>query len=189
MNFFILSKKKFDFSPTSIFYGFNSPKMKVEMISSEIAEETKEKLPEQKLEETIKAENFLWKISIPCILLDAPIADGTDDKTMNEFVGHFSETDKIQGNVGLAAHNRGYQVNYFENLKKLKEGDEIFYQYKNQKRTYLVEKNKIIKDTDWHYLEKTEENQITLITCVENEPQYRRCIVAKEKRKEKKIKD
>ena len=30
------------------------------------------------------------------------------------------------GNVGLAAHNRGYKNNYFENLKQLKEGDKIY---------------------------------------------------------------
>ena len=28
------------------------------------------------------------------------------------------------------------------------------------------------------FLEKTEENTITLITCVENEPEYRRCVQA-----------
>ena len=36
----------------------------------------------------------------------------------------------------------------------------------------------IIKDTDWSYLQETKENKLTLITCVENEPKYRRCIQA-----------
>ena len=45
-------------------------------------------------------------------------------------------------------------------------------------------KNIIIKDTNWEYLENTEENQITLITCVENEPEFRRCIQAVEKEEE-----
>ena len=48
-------------------------------------------------------------------------------------------------------------------------------------RRYEVTKNKIIKDTDIDVLENTEENILTLITCVENEPNYRRCVQAEEK--------
>ena len=51
-------------------------------------------------------------------------------------------------------------------------------------KEYEVEKNRIIKDTDWKYLENTEDNRLTLITCVENEPEYRRCIQAIEKEEE-----
>ena len=101
---------------------------------------------------------------------------------MDEYVGHFEETKNDKGNIGLAAHNRGYKVNYFQNLKKLKEGDEIIYKYKNIQRTYIVKTLKIIKDTDWSYLENTNENKITLITCVENEPEYRRCVQGIEKK-------
>ena len=95
---------------------------------------------------------------------------------MDKFIGHFEETSKDKGNVGLAAHNRGYENNYFAKLKELKEGDKIIYQYQNTKREYIITKHVIIKDTDWTNLEDTKENTITLITCVENEPEYRRCI-------------
>lgn len=122
------------------------------------------------------SKDYDWQIEIPAISLKAEIAEGTSKEVMNKFVGHFTETSIKTGNVGLAAHNRGYQFNYFENLKKLKENDKIIYKYKDFQKTYFVEKIKIIKDTDWSYLENTEENVITLITCVENEPEYRRCI-------------
>lgn len=122
-----------------------------------------------------------WKISIPQILLEAEISEGTSKDVMDKFVGHFEETSKENGNIGLAAHNRGYSVNYFSDLKKLKEGDEIFYKYNNFEKIYVVDKHIIIKDEDWNYLEKTEDNRITLITCVENEPEYRRCIQGIEK--------
>lgn len=121
-----------------------------------------------------------WYIEIPSINLKAPIAEGTDIDTLNTKVGHFNETDKTVGNVGLAAHNRGYEYNYFEKLKKLKINDEIIYKYENFEKKYLITKIEIIKNTDWSYLEKTEKNKITLITCVENEPQYRRCVQAEE---------
>lgn len=82
----------------------------------------------------------------------------------------------MNGNVGLAAHNRGYPVNYFQNIKDLKFGDKIIYKTQYGNKTYLVNNIVIIEDTDWSYLKNTNENKITLITCVENEPSYRRCI-------------
>ena len=54
------------------------------------------------------------------------------------------------------------------------------YYYKDFQATYTVDKTEIIENTDWSYLEKTEENKITLITCVENEPNYRRVVQATE---------
>ncbi len=131
------------------------------------------------IEET-KEEN-LWNLEIPTISLVANIQEGTSAKILNTSIGHFEETDKTEGNIGLAAHNRGYDVNYFADIKKLKKGDIIKYQYKEFKKNYTVISNDIIKDTDWTKLEETKENTITLITCVENEPEYRRCVIGKEK--------
>ena len=127
------------------------------------------------------AEEETWQLEIPSINLKANIKNGTDAETLNKYIGHFVETQVEEGNIGLAAHNRGYEVNYFARLKELKDGDEIIYQYKNMKKIYEVTKCKIIKDTDWEILENTEDNMLTLITCVENEPEYRRCVQAEEK--------
>lgn len=121
-----------------------------------------------------------WYLEIPSINLKANIKEGTTKEIMEDFIGHFEETKKEAGNIGLAAHNRGYKNNYFEHLKELKEGDIIYYKYKNIKKEYIVTNQSIIKDTDWSILEDTEENMITLITCVENQPEYRRCIQGKE---------
>ena len=101
---------------------------------------------------------------------------------MDQFIGHFEESKTWIGNVCLAAHNRGYENNYFAEVKHLKQGDNIFYFYQGEQREYVVEKNNIIQDTDLTCLEDTEENSLTLITCVENEPNYRRCVKAIEKR-------
>ncbi len=131
--------------------------------------------------ESLTMEKYEWCIYIPNIELIAPIEETVEKEVMNRSVGHFSNTSNWNGNIGLGAHNRGYKVNYFENIKKLKRGDSIFYKYNGQIRQYLVSNIVIIKDTDWSYLEETEENKITLITCVENEPNYRRCIQGVEK--------
>ncbi len=132
-------------------------------------------------EEETEVEKDIWYLEIPKINLKADIKEGTTKEIMDDYIGHFEETNKDKGNVGLAAHNRGYKNNYFERLKELKEGDSIFYNYQGKIKEFLVTKHVIIKDTDWSYLEETEENTITLITCVENEPEYRRCIQGEEK--------
>lgn len=130
------------------------------------------------VQEEQKKEEEKWEIRIDRIGLVAPIAEGTTKEVMNEFVGHFEITAKWEGNVGLGAHNRGYDVNYFAKVKDLKKGDYIEYTYQNRMRKYVIIIIAIIKDTDWNYLQETEDNRITLITCVENEPNYRRCIQA-----------
>ena len=139
---------------------------------------------ETRTREENQIEREIWQIEIPKISLIANIAEGTKKETLNQYVGHFQETQKENGNIGLAAHNRGYEVNYFKDLKLLKEGDEIKYKHNEFEKIYEVEKCRIIKDTEWEYLDNTEENRLTLITCVENEPEYRRCVQAVEKEEE-----
>lgn len=90
--------------------------------------------------------------------------------------GHFGNTELLEGNVGLAAHNRGFPINYFAKIKELEIGDEIIYKTKYGTKNYKVNLSTIIEDNDWSYLQESNENRITLITCVENEPSKRRCI-------------
>ena len=119
-----------------------------------------------------------WKLEIPKISLCAKISEGTTSKVMDKYIGHFMETSKDNGNVGLAAHNRGYKVNYFSNLKKLEKGDLVIYTYKGKSQKYTVTSKEIIKDTDWSKLENSKVNKLTMITCVENKPEYRLCVQA-----------
>lgn len=116
----------------------------------------------------------VWQIEIPKISLIANISDGTSQEILDKNVGHFINTSKQQGNVGLASK-------YLKELKLLKEGDEIIYRHNELEKIYEVEKCRIIKNTECEFLEETEENVLTLITYVENQPEYRRCIQAEEK--------
>lgn len=189
--FLLLSKSntllnKFDFTPHLISNMFKRSIVLVELNSNNINQETKEeknndysdtKVKNNETKEKEKKETN-WKIIIPKISLEAEICEGTSKKVMDEYIGHFEETSLKNGNVGLAAHNRGYEVNYFAEIKKLQIGDEIIYKYYDFEKTYKVSKNIIITDEDWSYLEETEENTITLITCIENQPEYRRCVQA-----------
>ena len=150
----------------------------------ETEKDTTEKINEAYQEEVVNSDKTLWQIQIPKIELVADIAEGTSKETLNKYVGHFEETQKENGNVGLAAHNRGYNVNYFERLKELQIDDEIIYIVNDNKKIYKVSLITIIEDTEWTYLENTNDNRLTLITCLEDVPSKRRCIQAKEKEKE-----
>ena len=136
---------------------------------------------EQESNSQIQAiKNSKWRVEIPKIGINAPIKSGTTQDVLATAVGHFPETNKWNGNVALAGHNRGYNCNFFQNIKKLKVGDSIFYHTEKGVREYKVVVNKIIYQTDWTYIQDTEDNRITLITCVENMFEYRRCVQAVE---------
>lgn len=183
---FLISISIFFLSEFFVFY-FSNPIIKFkanfnQSISQNVNLDIKNSInQETHIQENIIQEKIEdWYLEIPSIGLKANIAQGTSKETMEFYIGHFEETSNLIGNIGLAAHNRGYINNYFQNLKELKIGDEINYYYKGELKRYTVEEQKIIKDTDWTVLEETKENRITLITCVENEPSYRRCVRGKE---------
>ena len=163
--------------------------IEITFLNKQIIQENK--VLENKEKEEIKAKEYvetissdledIWEISIPKIKLKAPISEGTSQEVMRYYVGHFENTEFIYGNVGLAAHNRGFPINYFARLKELKIGDEIIYKTKYGEKRYKVTLSTIIEDTNWSYLlQDTDKNTLTLITCVENRPQKRRCIRAEE---------
>ena len=125
---------------------------------------------------TLQNGETIWSLKIPKINLKALIAEGTEDDVLCNYIGHFSNTGIINGNVGLAAHNRGYEKNYFKDIKKLELNDEIIYNYKNIEKVYKVSKIEEINSDDWSLLDVSRENKITLITCIENEPKKRLCV-------------
>ena len=146
--------------------------MQINDVYNNMNEESKQKILEnQNLENN-------WRIKIPKINVDAPIISGTTQDILAISVGHFKESQYWNGNVALAAHNRGDECNFFENIKDLQIGDKIIYSTEKGEREYRVVINKIIHQSDWSYIENTSDNRITLITCVENMYEYRRCIQA-----------
>lgn len=132
-------------------------------------------------EKTVEVEETKeWKIKIPKIDISADIIEGTQEEVINDYVGHFTNTPYINGNIGLIAGCYGYKENYFADLEKLEEGDVILYQYGNEHMEYEVIKNVVIDQKDWSYLSSTEDNKLTLITGVINQPEKRRCVQAQE---------
>lgn len=146
----------------------------------EIQSNSEAEIVDLNIQDIESTEESSWNLEIPKIDLKANISEGTSSSVIAKTIGHFTETPIFNGNVGLASHNRGDSAKYFERIKELKKGDIIIYNTDEGTREYEIIQSVIILETDWSYLEPSEENMITLITCVENIPEYRRCVVGKE---------
>ena len=134
-----------------------------------------------KVETVLSDENVIGYLTIDSIeLIKAPIKEGIEMSTLNKYIGHFPESAYLEGNIALAGHNRGYEKNYFENLKYIKKGDIIEYQTKSEIKKYKVTEIKKITEFDVDVIKNTKENKITLITCIENKPYLRLCVIGEE---------
>lgn len=122
----------------------------------------------------------LGTLNIPAIDLSVKIYQGTDAATLKKGVGHFTETSIWDGNVALAAHNRGAN-SYFGEIHTLETGDIIKLTTKLGTRTYEVVSVAKVGETDRSDLAATTDNCITLYTCVRNESDQRWCVRAAEK--------
>lgn len=94
-------------------------------------------------------------------------------------VAHMKETSCWDGNVGLAAHNRGAST-YFGRLHWLAKGDEVTLTTALGTRTYVVTKIATIDEMDWSMFCRSDKNMITMLTCIDNQPTKRLCVQAEE---------
>ena len=132
-------------------------------------------------QDIIHYDDEIGTLTIPNILLEnAPIRESVELSTLSETIGHFPSTSIYEGNVGLASHNSGNQGDFFKNLNKINIGSEIYYQTNYGTKRYVVTIKTVINDDDWSYLQETEDNRITLITCVKGQPEKRLCVQAVE---------
>lgn len=131
-------------------------------------------------EENIMADDVLGILTIEKIGLKATVKEGTSNQILKEYIGHIEETSTYDGNIGLAAHNRGNKYSYFARINELEKGDILTYETKFYKRQYKVDNIQVIFETDWSLLQNTEENKITMITCIKNKRNQRLCVQASE---------
>ena len=130
------------------------------------------------LPEAVQLEDgSLGTLQIPAINLTVSVYETEDNEleAMVEGVAHFKETSCWDGNIGLAGHNQGVNT-FFQDLYKLKDGDQIILTTALGTRTYEVNMTKEIDETDWSYLGRTDDNRITLITCVNHDLTKRLCV-------------
>ena len=131
--------------------------------------------------ENVDNNNIIGYLTIPDILLEsAPIKEDTNLTILEQAIGHFTSTNIYEGNVGLASHNSGGRGDYFKNLKNINIGSKIYYKTLYGTKMYVVTTKEEIEETNFNYLEQTEDNRITLITCVKGEKEKRLCVQAVE---------
>ena len=118
-------------------------------------------------------EDLIGSLKIEKINLNGTVKEGSTNEILRDYIGHIEETAKYDGNVGLAAHNRGNKYSYFARINELEPGDEIVYTTKYGERKYIVDTKKEILETDWSNLEGTSDNRLTLITCIKNKVNQR----------------
>lgn len=124
------------------------------------------------------AGGYIGSLKIPSIGLNVKIYQGTDDAALRYGVGHFENTSIWEGNVAIAGHNRGVN-SYFGEIHTLKPGATIQLTTKIGTRKYQVDRVAKIAATDVSVLSARQNDIITLITCVRDQPEYRWCVQAK----------
>ncbi len=148
-----------------------------ENVQEKIEENTEdeEKIDIEKLFLEVDGKNAIGVIKIAKIDFEGLIYEGTSLDNLAKGVGHFSNSPYLDGNVCLAAHNTN---KFWAKLNTLEPGDLITYISFLGTRQYQVTSREEIQETDWTKLENTEENILTLITCVKGKPELRLCVQA-----------
>lgn len=130
-----------------------------------------------KLMQQIDGEYVVGVIRIDRIDFEGIVYEGTTLDVLAKGVGHFSNSSFLDGNVCLAAHNTNQ---YWAKLHTLKKGDTIKYTSFLGTKEYKVTSMEQISETDWSKLSDTNENMLTLITCVKGKKSLRLCVQAVE---------
>ena len=123
-------------------------------------------------------------LTIPKIELSVGIYESNDQmEDMLKGVAHFKSTSAWNGNVGLSAHNDTLDnaAEFFHDLHTLQNGDSVFLETSLGRREYTVTQRKEIAADDWSYLERSDENLLTMITCINGKPDWRLMVQASEK--------
>ena len=122
-------------------------------------------------------------LTIPDIGLSVRVYEGDDEmELMEKGVARFRHTSAWDGNIGLSAHNVNLDLTpgYFLNIHTLNEGAIIRYETVFGVREYAVDRIFSIDQYDWSALSRTQENRITLVTCITGSPDLRLVVTAVE---------
>ena len=136
------------------------------------------------VEKALMKDGSIGVLTIPKLNLSVNVFESADNmEAMLKGVAHFQSSSAFEGNVALSAHNVNMDGSdgYFKYLYTLAEGDEITYMTAIGERTYIVDSIKTIAASDWTPLNYTDDNRLTMITCISGQADKRLCVTAIEK--------
>lgn len=116
-------------------------------------------------------------LEIPSIDFKNIVVEGTTQNDLAKGIGLFEHSNILDGNVCLAGHNSNKLL---AKLKDVQIGDIIKYSSCLGNKEYKIVTKEQIEETNWSYLEDTEDNRITIITCVKGQRNLRLCVQATE---------
>ena len=136
-------------------------------------------------EDAVLLDGSMGVLTIPKLDLSAPVYEtdeGGEIESMTKGVVHFAITSAWEGNIGLCSHNvaPAGAVAYFQDIHQLEKGDKLSYKTALGEREYRVAEVKEISEDDWTVLNRSEENRLTLITCITGKPNMRLMVQAVE---------
>jgi LPXTG-site transpeptidase (sortase) family protein len=102
-------------------------------------------------------------LTIPRLMIEVPVYDGTSDAVLDLAAGRIEYTalPGTPGNVGIAAHRDGF----FRALKDIKEGDELVLDTPVATEHYRVEWIRITTPDDVSVIDPTPGPAVTLVGC------------------------
>ncbi len=119
---------------------------------------------------------------IPCLDIKVPVLEGTDNEKLAVSAGHFPGTGELgSGNYCIAGHNSTIYAEIFNDLDKIKIGDEMYLVDTDEKRTrykYTVTEYKIVDPYDVGVLDDFGDDQLTVISCTDD-GKYRQIVIGK----------
>jgi sortase A len=133
-----------------------------EMVTMERPPAVREYVPD--VLKPLQTGEIIGRVDIPRLSVSAAVAEGDDDKTLKNAVGHLPDTPlpwHRRGNVALAAHRDGL----FRPLEKIRVDDDIRVVTARGEYHYRVKKTHIVDPDDVWVLAPTDTPTITLITC------------------------
>jgi len=134
----------------------------------QLARQWQEEQERAKLQPSDKGEakpvnDGLTRLSIPKINLAAVVVEGVGRKQLLLGPGHLKDTPKPgdDGNSVISAH----RDTFFRHIYELNKGDDITVQRNGTSFVYKVTGKKVTTPSDMSVLKKTDDAQLTLITC------------------------
>ena len=109
-------------------------------------------------------------VEIPSVNIKAPVLEGTENEILSQATGHFNNTGDVgAGNYCIAGHSSTIYKEYFNNLKKVSTGDEIFlYDKQKNKYVYVIDDIFIVEPNETWILQDFDDVRVTLVTCTDD---------------------
>ncbi len=109
---------------------------------------------------------------IPRLDIKVPVLEGTDQKSLQVSAGHFKGTGALgRGNYCICGHNSTIYAEIFNDIDKIKIGDEMYLVDTDEKRTrykYIVTEYRTVTPSDTWVLSDFGDDRLTVISCTDD---------------------